>query len=293
MADDARLSTALPRHPKTVKLKRRLSGDGCWSLVCLFLWVADNRCDGNLEGLSTEDIEIASDWSGDAGVFVASLSEVGFLDGDDGKFSIHDWAEHNPYAASKGMRVEAARNAARKRWGCDQHADGMPSAQKGNAHHHTTPHPTPQTKDRTFELPVWVPERPWNDYLMMREKLRKPPTTRAKELVVIELEKLLNQGHDPAEVLNQSTKKSYLDVYPVEKNSGANRQNQPTRVSAAAARNERNADAIANVARKIGIDTSMASVGGSPVQRGTDGGGRRLLASDPIVIPPKSNRDIV
>jgi hypothetical protein len=292
MADDARLSTALPRHPKTVKLKRRLSGDGCWSLVCLFLWVADNRCDGNLEGLSTEDIEIAADWSGDSGVFVASLSEVGFLDGDDGKFSIHDWAEHNPYAASKGMRVEAARNAARKRWGCDPHADGMPTAQKGNAHHHTTPHTT-EPKDKGFELPVWVPEKPWNDFLMMRQKMRKPMTIRAKELMVGKLEKLLNQGHDTEAVLNQSIARSYTDVYPVEISNGANRQNQPIRTSAATARNERNADAIANVARKIGVDTSMASVSSTPVQRGTDGGGHCLLAADPIILPPKSNRDIV
>lgn len=43
MADDARISTALPRHPKTVMLQRRLGASGCWSLVCLFLWVADNN----------------------------------------------------------------------------------------------------------------------------------------------------------------------------------------------------------------------------------------------------------
>ena len=63
MADDARISTAFPRHPKTVKLQRRLGATGCGSLVCLFLWVADNRPDGDLSGMSDEDIEIAAGWS--------------------------------------------------------------------------------------------------------------------------------------------------------------------------------------------------------------------------------------
>jgi hypothetical protein len=80
---------------------------------------------------------------------------------------------------------------------------------------------------------------------------------------------------------------------PLKANDGTNRQNQPIRVSAATARNERNAEAIANVARKIRLDNPVAPVGGPPVQRGTDGGGHGLLAADPIILPPKGNRDIV
>jgi hypothetical protein len=290
MADDARLSTALPRHPKTVKLKRRLAGDGCWSLVCLFLWVADNRCDGNLDGLSTEDIEIASDWSGEPSVFVAALSEVGFLDGDEGKFSIHDWAEHNPYAASKGMRVEAARNAARKRWGCDPHTEGIPTAQKGNAHHHTTPHPIEQ-KDKPFEPPVWVPEKAWNDFLMMRQKLRKPMTTRAKELMVGKLEKLLNQGHDTESVLNQSIARSYTDVYPVESSNGTNQPNEPKRVSAQAARVARNDEIFANVLRERHGDSVLGETGSPTEQRGNAGRGHgSVVASEPVILPPERNQ---
>src|SRR5215472_7279954 len=86
MADDARISTAFPRHPKTVKLRRRLGLDGCWHLVCLFLWVAENRPDGSLEGMSHEDIEIAAGWTGEAGKFVEALVDVRFLDGQEGCF---------------------------------------------------------------------------------------------------------------------------------------------------------------------------------------------------------------
>jgi hypothetical protein len=94
MATDARISTGLPSHPKTKKLVRRLGGDAGWRLVCLFLWVAAHRSDGDLSGMTDEDIELAVDWDGDEGVFVKCLADVGFLDGAEGARTIHDWQEH-------------------------------------------------------------------------------------------------------------------------------------------------------------------------------------------------------
>ncbi|KAF1005452.1 MAG: hypothetical protein GAK28_03204 [Luteibacter sp.] len=109
---DARIATSLPSHPKTKKLVKRLGGASGWHLVCLFLWAAANRPDGDLEGLSDEDIELAVDWTGDDGAFVEALSAVGFLDGEQGARSIHDWAEHNPWAAGADARKEKASFAA-------------------------------------------------------------------------------------------------------------------------------------------------------------------------------------
>lgn len=117
MADDARISTALPSHPKTKKLRRRLGDGGCWSLVCLFLWTASNRWDGSLADMSDEDIELAADWMGEPGALVKALIEVGFLDGEPGAYMIHDWHDHNPWAASRGQRQQAARDAAARKWG--------------------------------------------------------------------------------------------------------------------------------------------------------------------------------
>lgn len=158
MAEDARISTALPSHPKTKKLRRRIGIDGCWSLVCLFLWTASNRWDGNLTGLADEDIELAADWQGQSGAFVQALAEVRFIDGESGGFVIHDWAEHNPWAAARGERVESARKAALARWSgparmgenmrsaCAPHARRMRPTQKGNA-----PNPTQPRPDQTEE----------------------------------------------------------------------------------------------------------------------------------------------
>lgn len=109
MVGDARISTALPSHPKTKKLIRRLGPAGGWSLVCLFVWAASNRSSGELSGMSDEDIELAADWSGEEGALVRELVQVRFLDGTTGNHVIHDWAMHNPWASGAEMRSWKAR----------------------------------------------------------------------------------------------------------------------------------------------------------------------------------------
>lgn len=153
MADDARISTAFPNHHKTKKLEKRLGTAGAWALVKLFLWVADNRYDGDLSGKTAEDIEICVDWKGDDGQFVNALSEVGFLDGESGSYRVHDWATWNPFAASRAERVERARQNASKRHkhgkqvASDSQASGKPDDSQASAHH-TTPHHTPKAKTK-------------------------------------------------------------------------------------------------------------------------------------------------
>lgn len=112
MSHDARLSTGLPGHPKTKKLIRRVGEAGAWHLVCLILWARDNRPDGDLAGMTIEDIELAVDWRGEPDAFVTALSAVGFLDGDEGAYHLHDWSEHQPWATGSEARSEKAKWAA-------------------------------------------------------------------------------------------------------------------------------------------------------------------------------------
>lgn len=127
MASDARISVTFTAHPKTKKLIRRHGHAAGWGLVCLFLWAAANRHDGDLEGMTAEDIELAVDWMGEEGKLVHALKDVGFLDGDEGTYKIHDWAEHNPWAAGTSDRSEASKFAALcKRYGRERAAEMMP-----------------------------------------------------------------------------------------------------------------------------------------------------------------------
>lgn len=115
--EDARIAVSLPNHPKTKKLIRNLGAGAAWYLVRLFLWAAENRSDGDLSGLSDEDIELAIDWPEGEKSIVAELARVRFLEGDEGHRSIHDWVDHNPWAAGQAQRSEKSRFGAL----CKQH----------------------------------------------------------------------------------------------------------------------------------------------------------------------------
>lgn len=66
-----------------------------------------------------------------------------------------------------------------------------------------------------FVLPDWIPENDWNDYIAMRKTIRKPATERAKQLIVMKLDRLRRDGNDPVEVLQQSIMSCHQSVWPM------------------------------------------------------------------------------
>ena len=120
MNADIRISVGFPNHPKTVKLDRRLGFQGIRSLLALWTWAAQNRPDGNLGGangrstvvqrpLDEEDIEIAAQWPGEPGSFVATLVTLGWLDLTERGYLLHEWDQHNPWVAAATNRSDKAR----------------------------------------------------------------------------------------------------------------------------------------------------------------------------------------
>lgn len=106
---DIRLDTEFFNHPKTVKLERRLGLEGLKALLVLWTWAARNMSSGDLAGLSAEDLEIAAGWAGEPGRLAAVFCELGWLDGEEGTYSLHEWALHNPWAAGADLRSDKAR----------------------------------------------------------------------------------------------------------------------------------------------------------------------------------------
>jgi hypothetical protein len=72
-----------------------------------------------------------------------------------------------------------------------------------------------------FVLPDWIPAEAWKGYEDMRGRIKKPMTDRARGLVIKELGKLRDVGHDPAAVLDRSTVKGWTDVYPLKGEAAA------------------------------------------------------------------------
>jgi hypothetical protein len=165
--EDFRIQIGFLGHFKTRKLRRRLGSQAVESF--LWLWEfcsvpAHDRTDGDLSGMSVDDIEAAANWSGEPCALVEALLEVGYLERTEDGVKIHDWEKHQPYVATYKRRSAAGRRAARKRWSgrgqsdddaegedgsgmapacdshgsgmapaCDSHGSGMRLVQKGNA----------------------------------------------------------------------------------------------------------------------------------------------------------------
>lgn len=54
-------------------------------------------------------------------------------------------------------------------------------------------------------VPQWLVKKDWEDYLEMRATMKPKMTERAKELAIGKLDKFRKAGHDPAEILQNST----------------------------------------------------------------------------------------
>lgn len=81
----------------------------------------------------------------------------------------------------------------------------------------------PESKDKAqappvdVPLPDWIPMEAWDGYAEMRKKIRKPMTARAKKLVVKSLDAMRAKGHDVGQILDESTKNAWIDVYEPKK----------------------------------------------------------------------------
>lgn len=132
MNTDIRINTMLMTNPKTKKLRRRLGGDGFYSLIALWVYTATTRPEDGELGSDIETIEIAADWLGEEGLFVRTLVDIGFLDCHEGGYRVHDWAEHQPWAKNAKKRSEAARRNVEKRWAAEREKKAARHAENTN-----------------------------------------------------------------------------------------------------------------------------------------------------------------
>jgi hypothetical protein len=251
MSNDARIMTSLPSHPKTRKLIKRHGQAAAWNLICLFLFARDNKPDGDFSGMTAEDIELAADWQGEDGVFVQSLIDYGFIDKTQDGYQIHDWADHNPWAAGARKRSESAKQNAAKRWqgkcesdavGINPHSGshglGEQLAENGNAPTPSplpapspspSPSPTPdqqqkQSRAAPIHLPSSIPADVWEMWNRYRNS-KKGWNADAKALSLRTLAKLVADGNDPRAVVERSIERGYTGLFPV--NNQPNGQAKP------------------------------------------------------------------
>lgn len=108
MNTDIRLSIGFWQHPKTKKTARRIGLEGIRSLQVLWMWAAQNRPNGSLSGMDWEDIELAADWQGEERQFFDTCLGM-WIDETPEGYALHDWTEHNSWAAEADDRSDRAR----------------------------------------------------------------------------------------------------------------------------------------------------------------------------------------
>lgn len=111
MAYDFRVASDLTTQPKYLLIRAALGDASLWAILSLWGFATEHRPDGNLRGLSDEAIELAANWKGEPGRFVAAClsKQTKLLDGRSGCRKIHDWKDHNPYVAARESRIKGGK----------------------------------------------------------------------------------------------------------------------------------------------------------------------------------------
>ena len=107
---DIRLNEDFMRNYKTRTLRKRLGAEAILSLQSLWLWAAVNRSEGILYKMNPTKIEGVAEWDGKEGDFFTALVDLEWLDVlEDGTYALHQWVEHQSWAADAANRSDKAR----------------------------------------------------------------------------------------------------------------------------------------------------------------------------------------
>lgn len=82
----------------------------------------------------------------------------------------------------------------------------------------------PKKKKSGFELPSWIDRSSWDGFLEMRKLIKKPISENGMGLAVGKLQKLALEGHNPNDVLDQSTFYSWQGLFAIKEEFRNDRQ---------------------------------------------------------------------
>lgn len=75
-----------------------------------------------------------------------------------------------------------------------------------------------------FALPDFIPKELWQDYIDHRKKIKKPMTENAQKLAIKDLERFMQNGHDPVEIIKTTIVSGWTAFYePKEKKNGTHK----------------------------------------------------------------------
>jgi uncharacterized protein YdaU (DUF1376 family) len=128
------------------------------------------------------------------------------------EFNTDDNSWHNKRADSEikayQSKADSARKANQIRWGSERHLKSDTTQILNNKQETIN-----KKQESTLELPAWLSETHWKDFVEFRKFIKKPMTEKAKHLMLSKLQKIKDNGHDPILAMNTSIANNWVDIY--------------------------------------------------------------------------------
>jgi uncharacterized protein YdaU (DUF1376 family) len=116
-------------------------------------------------------------------------------------------------------KADSARKANMKRWGSESDKKtNLKSDVKSDAVQIATKNQEPRTKTSKattakIEIPKWLPEKSWEEWLEYRRSTKKPMSELAMTKFINQLDNLVKQGYDPVKLLDTAIASNWSTVY--------------------------------------------------------------------------------
>lgn len=125
---------------------------------------------------------------------------------------IDDRAENHPGTEPKTTPVEASPSRISSRHRAEFRLQSKAIKEKTNTEAQGSMFPTAKNNS-TFELPDWIPAALWQDFVEMRREKKKELTIGAAKIILLKLERMRANGHDPMQSLENSIMHGWTGVF--------------------------------------------------------------------------------
>lgn len=226
-----KLEVITPDKPEIFRLAEILNIDpdaALGKVIRFWAWADQQMIDGNADcnarGVTKSAIDRITFMAG----FADALIQVGWLVENDGGLSLPNFERHNGKSSKKravtNERVTKIRELKRKgNAGSVTQTDqkALPEEEKEEDINTYLPLNPPRQKraskkfePEAIELPDWLPETLWHEWVQFRQALRKPiRTEQGANGAIRELEKFRQQGFSPEQVIRHSIANEYQGLF--------------------------------------------------------------------------------
>jgi hypothetical protein len=219
-----RLWHDMPTDPKWRTIAKR-SGQPLACVIALFNLVIINasqnsECPGTLKNWQDDDAAAALDIEADQVAAIMAAFDGKVMENQ----SLTGWTKRQPRREDSGVAARVKAHRERKQNDVKRNVTQC-NAPDADADADADAENEAKASKRVrasavFVIPNWLSQEAWDGWVQMRKGKRCAPTVHAMKLAIDTLDGFRRNGHNPDQVLNQSTMNSWTALYEVKTNGG-------------------------------------------------------------------------